>query len=389
MRLSRKIFASFLANLYSNPKENRDIDYYRIIDSIYYQKEPGKSINFDFLEFYRYYYNSLDKYFSEVISTKYVICTADSTFEQNMVKNYYTYKKIELDSELIMKCLCVLEQIDGQEETKKAKEKMFKNDYLLVLKNKTKNLDILNAIEKYYFDNNLLNYKEIIRLSLLNYIILTIPKKQLVYFNKSEYYTPDKDAKKLYNNFVYDLFDCIYLFKNKYIEMLLSTAYRYFNNSNLINHFYIQPYLDIYECCVIKRKIFKSEDIFNLYKSFKTYAEKAQRKYTPKYVDHKDKDLLDNNSEDLYEFEQDLDTEDVSSKAFDSKFDGKIIEEKINMKYKYENKNASCDTIYSPKKLYNIINKVMKDFYVKLEIKDNNVDTMKEIAIYLLYYCHL
>ena len=247
MRLSRKIFASFLANLYSNPKENREIDYYRIIDSIYYQKEPGKSINFDFLEFYRYYYNSLDKYFSDVISTKYVICTADSTFEQNMVKNYYTYKKIELDSELIMKCLCVLEQIDSQEETKKAKEKMFKNDYLLVLKNKTKNLDILNAIEKYYFDNNLLNYKEIIRLSLLNYIILTIPKKQLVYFNKSEYYTPDKDAKKLYNNFVYDLFICIYLFKNKYIEMLLSTAYRYFNNSNLINHFYIQPYLDIYE----------------------------------------------------------------------------------------------------------------------------------------------
>ena len=94
-----------------------------------------------------------------------------------MVKHYYIYKKIEPDSELIMKYLCVLEQMDGQEETKKAKEKMFKNDYLLVLKNKTKNLDILNVIEKYYFDNNLLNYKEIIRLSLLNYIILTIPKK--------------------------------------------------------------------------------------------------------------------------------------------------------------------------------------------------------------------
>ena len=59
------------------------------------------------------------------------------------------------------------------------------------------------------------------------------------------------------------------------------------------------------------------------------------------------------------------------------------------MKYIYEPKSVSCDAIYSPKKLYFMIKKIMKDFYVKLEIKDNNLDAMKEIGINLLYYCHL
>ena len=385
MRLSRKIFASFLANLNSNPKENREIDYFRIIDSIYYQKEPGKSINFEFLDFYKYYYTILDKYFSEVINTKYVTCTPEIIDKET--KHFFTYKKIELDSELLMKYLCVLEQMEGNEL-----DKLFKNEYLYVPRNKTKNLDILNAIEKYYIENNLLNYKEIIRLCILNYIIITIPKKQLVYFNKGENYIEgkDKEVKKTYNNFIYDLFDCIYLFKNKYIEMFLSTAYRFFNNSNEQNYYFIQPYIDIYDLCVVKRKLFKSEDVYDVYKNFKTFVEKIQKKYTPKVVEPKKKDLINYNSDkDLYEFESYLNGEEALGQVVDVKLDGKLIDKEVVMKYIYEPKSVSCDAIYSPKKLYFMIKKIMKDFYVKLEIKDNNLDIMKEIGINLLYYCHL
>ena len=389
-RLSRKIFASFLANLNSNPKENREIDYFRIIDSIYFQKEPYKSINFEFLEFYKYYFNNLDKYFSEITNSKYVTCTAEIIDKET--KHFYTYQKIELDSELLMKYLCVLEQMDDDEDIKIIKDKMFKNEYLYVPQNKTKNLDILNAIEKYYIENNLLNYKEIIILCILNYIILTIPKKQLVYFNKGENYIEGKDneTKKYFNNFIYDLFDCIYLFKNKYIEMFLSTAYRFFNNFNEQNYYFIQPYLDIYDCCVVNRKLFKSEDIYDVYKRFKAFAEKIQRKYTPKIVEPDKKDLISYNSDkELYEFENELNGQDILNQGIDSKFDGKLIDKKIIMKYIYEPKTATCNAIYSPKKLYNMIKKIMKEFYVSLEIKDVDVDTMEEIGINLLYYCHL
>ena len=393
MRLPRKIFASFLADLNSNPKETRDIDYYRIIDSIYYQKEPHKSINFDFLEFYKYYYHNLDKYFSEVINSKYVTCSSEVIEKET--KHFYTYKKtelIQLDSQLIMKYLCVLEQMDADDDLKVIKDKMFKKEYLYVPRNRTKNLDILKEIEKYYIENNLLNHKEIIRLCILNYIILTIPKKQLVYFNKGENLIGEgKNSKKSFNNFVYDLFDCIPLFKNKYIEMFLSVAYRFFKNSNEQNHYFIQPYIDLYDCCVIKRKLFKSEDIFILYKTFKSLSKKILKGNTSEPVESKNKELLEYNSDkELFEFEEiNLNDKNILNQVIDAKLDGKLIDSKINLKCIYEPKNVSCDAIYSVKKLYSMIKKIMKDFYVKLEIKDANSDTMKEIGINLLFYCYI
>ena len=55
----------------------------------------------------------------------------------------------------------------------------------------------------------------------------------------------------------------------------------------------------------------------------------------------------------------------------------------------YEPNKLICEGIYSPKKLFNMIGKIMKDFYTKLEIKDNKQENMKEIGINLLYYFNL
>ena len=405
MRLARKIYTSFLSDLNSNPKENREIDYYRIIDSIYYRKNPSKSINFDFLDFYKYYYDKLDTYFSEVINKKYVNCISENV-AKDIVKHYYTYKKIELDPELIMKYLSILDQIQetdsmreeenvqmkkkGNEQIEdnnlgKERTKLFKDEYLYISKDKTKNLDILNAIENYYFENNLLNYNEIIRLCIITYIILTIPKKLLVYFNKGSSESNDEII-----NFVYDLFDCISLFKNKYLEMFLSVSYRYFNNSNEINYFFIQPYFDIYKYCVTNRKILKTYEIFSLFNAFESFVNKIKKKNESKKVEHPNKNLINNVSDQLYEFENQINREELLSKIVDPKYNEELlINEKIKINYKYETKEASCEGIKSPKNLYKIIKNTLKGFYAKLDIKDINNEIMKDIGISLLFYCHL
>ena len=387
MRLPRKIFSSFLSNLNSNPKDNREIDYYKIIDSIYYQKNPSKSINFEFLDFYKYYYYNLDKYFSEVINLKYINCKSEN-IDKDTVKHFYSYKKIELDSELIMKYLCILEQMEDTPETLKEKEKILKTEYLYVSKNKTKNLDILNEIEQYYFENNLFNYKEIIRLCLLYYIIVTIPKKILVYFNTEEY--ESSENRKSYKNFIYDLFDCIHLFKNKYIEMLLSVAYRFFSNSKEENYFFIQPYIDIYEKCVFKRQILKTEEIYDLNKTFYTFAEKVKNKGKTEVVESENKNIINHDtSMELYSFENKIDEHEALSKINDPKFDGHLLDEKIVMNCIYDPQMLSCGAIYSPKKLFTMIRKIAKDFYINLEIKENKEETLKDIGVNLLYYCYL
>lgn len=390
MRLPRKIFSSFLSNLNANPKENREIDYYKIIDSIYYQNNPTKSIYFEFLEFYKYYYHSLDKYFSEVFNPKYVTCSVEA-IDKDTEKHFYSYRKIELDPELIMKYLCVLEQMEGNPDTLKEREIILKNEYLYVSSGKTKNLDILNHIEKYYIDNNLLNYKEIIRLCLLYYIIITIPKKVLVFFNKEDYSdSSNQGSKKSYKNFIYDLLDCINLFKNKYIEMLLSVAYRFFKNTNEENYFFIQPYIDIYEKCVAKRKILKTEEIFDVYKEFVSFGDKVKMKYENKIVESTNDDLIHHNSAiELYSFEQKMVSLEVLSKIMDSQVDEKIIEEKVLMNCIYEPKTLSCEEIYSPKKLFNMLKKIAKDFYINLSIKETKEETLKEISVNLLYYCYI
>ena len=384
MRLPRKIFASFLSYLNSNPKENREIDYYKIIDNIYCPKKPD-TINFNFFEFYKYYYKNMDKYFSEIYNSNYVECSS----EEDTKRHFYKYLKVELDPELIIKYIYLLEEMEGNKEKMKEKNNFFKNEYLYSPNKKTKNLDIFNEIENYYYENNLLNYKEMIRLCLINYIILTIPKKKLVYLNKIDNHeeTPQKTPK----NFIYDLFDCIYLFKNKYLEMFLSVAYRYFNNTNETNYYLIQPYIDVYQKCVLERKILRTEEIISLYSKFKSFSNIINQKYKSNHLkDEKNRDLInENTSYALYSFEKKNLESEALSKMMDQKFDGKLINEKIIMNCKYEPKKIICNDISSPKKLYSEIKNIMNDFYETLQIKDNKKECVKEIGVNILYYCYL
>ena len=389
MKLPRKIFAAFLSDLRCNPDENREINYFRIIDSIYYHKNPGKLIKFNFLDFYGYFYNQLDKYFSEVINSKFLECKLEEN-EPNKGKHYYTYKKIEIDPELIMKYLCVLERMED-ESLKKEKEKILPKENLFVPKSKTRNIDIFNEIEKYYIENNLLKNKEIIRICLIYYIILTIPKKNIVFFNKeNKDITPGND-KKTYNNFMYDIFNNNKLFSNKYIEMFLSVSYRYFNNTNETNYFLIQPYIELYDNCVIKRNLLKNEEMTSLYNKFKEFSDKIKEYNTPTIIKNENNIALINHdvNYDYYNFTNKIGETDLLLQLDDNSLEGKLIDEKINMNCNYEPKMLSLDCIYSPKAIYGMIQKIMKDFYLKINNVDNIEDSLKEIGLNLLFYCYI
>ena len=383
LKLPRKIFSSFLSYLYCNPKENREIDYFKIIDSIYFKKDPKKSINFNFDEFYKYYFYNFDEYFSEVYNSEYINCSGHDDMNK-ITKHYYKYKKTELDTQLLLKYLLLLEQM--------GEDKIFKNENLYVSKNETKNMDILNEIEKYYLENNLFNYKEIIRLCLINYIILTIPQKKLVYLNKEEE-IPGELSQITFKNFITDLFECINILKNKYIEMFLSVSYRFFNNSNETNYFFIQPYIDVYKKCVIDRNILKSEEMIIIYERFNSFADKIKKDFTSKKInDEKNKDLIDDKDSpfNLYSFDEKIEKMNEDEILYYINEEGDIlIDEQIKISCKYGPKPIECNCIQKPKKLYSMIKEIMKNFYQKLEIKQYDESTFKNIAVNLLYYCKL
>jgi len=383
LELPRKIFISFLSYLCSNPKENREIDYFQIIDSIYF-KNQKKPINFNFYDFYKYFYNNFEKYFSEVYNSKYIGCINENVEKKGINTFFYKYKKKELDPQLLMKYILHLEKMDANENLFEEKKKM-----LYVSKNETKNMDILDEIEKYYLENNLFNYKELIRLCLINYIILTIPKKKLVYLNKVEE-ASDELSKSTLKNFITDLFECINITKNKYLEMFLSVSYRFFNNSNETNYFFIQPYLDVYKKCVIDRNIISSKEIDIIYEKFNSFADKIKKKFIAEKInDEKNKDLINDDSPfDLYSFDKNENEEEILFKIEEKNSDI-LINGSIKMSCKYEPKIIECDCIQQPEKIYSMIKEIMKNFYQNLDIKQYDESTFRKIAINLLYYCKL
>jgi hypothetical protein len=388
MKLCRKIFAAFLSQMRENKenKENKEIEYFKIIDSIYYKNNQKiNSIQFDFNEFYKYFYLNFDKYFSDVYNPKYVECDPEQV-DNDTVKHFYFYKKIELDPELIMKYLCVLERMEKDDKTKAEKQIILPTHSLVLPKDKTKNIEIFNAIENYYMDKNLIEPLNFIKLCLIYYIILSIPKKNLVFFNKEESLENDK---KKYKNFAYETFNSNQLFVNKFIEMFLSVSYRYFNNTNETNYFIIQPYIDFYDNCAIKRGILRNEEMADLYNKFNEFSEKIKEFNTSQVVtDDKNKYLINHDpNTPLFEFKKNTSNSDILNKLNENG-NGKLIQEKVELNCDYIHNTLYYECIHSPKELYQMIKTIMNKFYENLDLSESK-EKIQEIEFNLLFYCYI
>ena len=128
--------------------------------------------------------------------------------------------------------------------------------------------------------------------------------------------------------------------------------------------------------------------MISLYDKFKSFCDLVKQKNKSKHViDEKNNDLINEiSSYELYSFENNNDEENALNRMIDQKFDGNLINGKIKMLCKFEPKTIICNNISSPKKLYNEIKNIMKDFYETLEIKDKEEETIKEIGANILYY---
>ena len=218
----------------------------------------------------------------------------------------------------------------------------------------------------------------------------------MVYLNKEEEIRGELSQTKL-NNFIADLFECINILKNKYIEMFLSVSYRFFNNSNETNYFFIQPYIDVYKKCVIDRNILKTKEMIIIYERFNSFADKIKKDCIAKIIkDEKNKDLINDKGSpfNLYRFDkkiEEMNVDEISYKI-NSKNNGDIlIKGPITITYEYEPKKIRCNNIHKPEKLYSMIKEIMEIFYQELEIKqcDKYKSKFNEIVVNLLYYSKL
>jgi hypothetical protein len=225
-----------------------------------------------------------------------------------------------------------------------------------------------------------------IKLCLIYYIILSIPKKNLVFFNKEESL---ENGKKKYNNFVYEAFNNNQLFLNKFIEMFLSVSYRYFNNTNETNYFIIQPYIDLYDNCAIKRGILRNEEMADLYNKFTEFSEKIKEYNATQVVtDEKNKYLINHDpNTPLYEFKKNSSDGDIIKK-FNENGNGELIQEKVELNCDYIHNSLSYEYIHSPKELYHMIETIMNKFYENLDLSDSK-EKIKEIGFNLLFYCYI
>ena len=216
----------------------------------------------------------------------------------------------------------------------------------------------------------------------------------MVYLNKEEEIRGELSQTKL-NNFIADLFECINILKNKYIEMFLSVSYRFFNNSNETNYFFIQPYIDVYKKCVIDRNILKTKEMIIIYERFNSFADKIKKDCIAKIIkDEKNKDLINDKGSpfNLYRFDdkiEEMNVDEISYKI-NSKNNGDIlIKGHIKINCEYEPKIIECNNIQKPEKLYSMIKEIMEIFYQELEINDKYKSKFNEIVVNLLYYSKL
>jgi hypothetical protein len=276
--------------------------------------------------------------------------------------------------------------MERDEDTKKEKQIILPTENLVLPKDKTKNIEIFNAIENYYIEKNLIDSLNMIKLCLIYYIILSIPKKNLVFFNKEESL---ENGKKKYNNFVYEAFNNNQLFLNKFIEMFLSVSYRYFNNTNETNYFIIQPYIDLYDNCAIKRGILRNEEMADLYNKFTEFSEKIKEYNSTQVVtDEKNKFLINHDpNTPLYEFKKNSSDGDIIKK-FNENGNGELIKEKVELNCDYIHNSLSYESIHSPKELYHMIQTIMNKFYESLDLGDSK-EKIQEIGFNLLFYCYI
>ena len=125
--------------------------------------------------------------------------------KENDISNYYIYNRINLSNDLLFNYNWYLRDLDEN-----IKNKIFtkKVNMMSILYPK----DFNESIDRYLFNNNLINIKNFLQFCILDIVILYIPELKLITFAGQ----------------VYNLFSKMNLHITKKVELILNVSYRYY-----------------------------------------------------------------------------------------------------------------------------------------------------------------
>ena len=349
--------------------KNEQLNNLDIFDLLYKPKETDKFEPLTFLEFYKYYFTNLQSYFNDIISNNFVDCKKGKSDEANYL---YKYKKINLDKNILLKYNYLLEQMPLEDRNKCFP--YIDTNTITSIKSEIKIKDISNNFDSFLINNKLITSIDIIKSAILNIVALSLSGHKLLFFTE----------------YIYDLIKNINISLNKFVEIILSIAYRVFSNEKNQNLFVYEKYFNIYN-------IVSENNLININRNIKTIQEKI--KEFVETIKEKSKEVTENNDyklvkdteiKKLYSLEPKLKEKDVLNIIANPSFNGNIKNNKINFKAKIlKDKPINLNDVFSPLKLLNTTNKILDEYYLNLDFSKVNKDEYKKLIIHLIYYCSL
>lgn len=372
----RIIFENFIFFKKLSEKENKKInglDFLEIIDKIYIkkEKEKRKEKNISFLNFYKFYQSNLVNTIYEFMNPNYVYAKKSDHNKLN-IKYLYKYKGIDLDKNLLMEYIYILENL-----TKEEKNNLFNIDCDKCLKFKPIEqtityINIINAFEDYFIDIKYFETKDVIILSILNILALSIRNRTLIPYIFT----------------IYSLFDYLSISTRKYIEIILSISLRLLKKETNPNFIAYDKYFNLYQISIESKCLFPNDQLIylkkeiNLIKSNTSLNECSNNYNDERYEKIKDKKKLYNLK---YKSNKKL-IASIKNAPLNGDFKFKInLESKI-----YKSKqNAKLDHIYFPKTIYNITKNMLDIYYKDLDFNKINYNDYEKVIINLIFYTEI
>lgn len=368
----RIIFENFIFFQKLSENESKKInglDYLDIIDKIYIKEKKGmpKEKNISFLNFYKFYQNNLAATIYDFMDPKYVYSKKSDHIKIN-IKYLYKYKGINLDKNLLMEYIYILENLSIEE-----KSKLFNIEYEKWLEYKPINqtityINIINTFEDYFIDIKYFEAKDVIKLSILNILALSIRNKTLFPYIFT----------------VYSLFDYLSISARKYIEIILSISLRLLKKEKNPNFYVYEKYFNLYQISIDSKSLFPNDQLIYLKKEINSIKSNqnlndCNNLFDERYEKIKDKTKLftlkyKSNKKAIETIKNVTLNDNI---PFKMSFDSKIYT---------KNKNMKLNELYSPKTIYNITKNMLDIYYKDLDFSKINYSDYEKSIINLIAY---
>ena len=387
----KRIFEKLLSlkKIFLNSKDEYFEHMLDIYDSVYIKKEnvekddkKGKNKNgniipenidvenkkkyktiITFLEFYKYYFTSpkIANYFYSIANPDFVKGNLNKKNKIN-IKYTYKYKKIDIDNNLILQYIYLIKEMD--ENTKKRLFKLTDDD--IQMKQIISSIFISTSIEKYFINCKFLDYKELIKFSVLGIVALSASKHKLVHFT-----TP-----------IYQIIGSLKFSVRKFVEIILSISLRLFSNEEDKNLFIYEKYFKIYNEGIEKRQLFPNDELILLEKKIYEFSKKIENTREP--IEQEDyRKLIDTKEKNRYSLDYD------KKKANEIKapsYSFGLNEIKVKIFFKARKKNFKFESSYSFITIYDKITSMLNEYYKDLDDSKIDKNEYNKLIIFLMYF---